>query len=135
MESRERVFAAKLASGQTIKQSMVEAGYPLSRAKRGIAGMSKKMLKALSAEGYDLAQYGKSLSLDTLKNMVIGRLATNVVNGKDGGVMSAKTLGSHRELNLFVPESQVGVIVLGMPGQIEAKREKLLEGASSEVKE
>lgn len=47
--------------------------------------------------------------------MVIGRLAVNTARGKDAGAMSAKILGSRRELNMFTPENQVGVFVVNPP--------------------
>lgn len=129
IDPRPKAFAKNLAEGNSIRQSMIQAGYSEKQANKGKAAISKKMLKALSKEGYKMAEFGKQFSLDEIKHTVIGRLMTNAISGKDGGVMSAKTLGSHRDLNLWTPEQMAGIIVLNAPTQVIDNKAKLLEDA------
>jgi hypothetical protein len=133
MANREQIFAEKIADGGSIKQSMIDAGYPESRANKGLAGCSKRMIQAVAEEGIELAAFGKSLSLDTLKYIAIGRLAANAIEGRDGGVMSAKTLGSHRELNLWTPESMAGIIVITPPNQAVQNADKTIDAEESNL--
>jgi hypothetical protein len=126
------VFVERIKSGDTLQRALEASGRSPKQARKGMAVVSAAMLKMLAKEGIKLAEFGKSLSTETLKNLAIGRLAKNAIDGSDKGVMSAKTLGSHKDINLWAVDSQVGVIVLGMPGQIEAKREKLLEAIEPE---
>jgi hypothetical protein len=125
--SKEEQFAKGISEGKTIKDAMIDAGYPKSRALRGTAGLTKRMIQAMASEGLKLAEFGKSLNLETLKNMTIGRLAKNMIEGKDGGVMSAKTMGSHRELNLWTPEHMAGIIVLAAPVKFSENKKTILD--------
>lgn len=103
----------KVSDGeQTLQGALISAGYSPSTAKMGWTGVPKVAMSLLTKRGAKLTRFGAELSLDDCKNLVLGRLAENCVKGKDGGVMSAKVLGSRRELNLWTPDSQVGVIVL-----------------------
>jgi nucleoid DNA-binding protein len=124
--AQHKIFAKEMAAGNSIKQSMITAGYSEKQASKGVKAISQKMLKALSKEGVKLADFGKQFSLDELKNVAIGRLVQNAITGKDGGVMSAKTLGSHRDLNLWTPEQMAGVIVLQAPTFAAENKAKLL---------
>jgi hypothetical protein len=124
-----KIFAKQMVAGNSIKQSMIAAGYSEKQASKGKAAVSNKMLKALAAEGYKMADFGKQFSMDELKNIAIGRLVTNSITGKDGGVMSAKTLGSHRDLNLWTPEQMAGVIVLQAPNFAVENKAKMLAEA------
>jgi hypothetical protein len=126
--SRHKKLAEELGtmeeSGQTIKGAMMASGYSEPMASRGWTGVPKSVFALLAKRGTKLTRLGAELSLDDCKHLVLGRLAENCVKGKDGGVMSAKVLGSRRELNLWTPDSQVGVIVLN---QSQAQVEKMLE--------
>lgn len=116
---------SKLETGEgTIKGAMMASGYTESMSSRGWTGVPQSVFALLAKRGTKLTRLGKELSLDDCKHLVLGRLAENCVKGKDGGVMSAKVLGSRKELNLWVADSQVGVIVLN---QGHAQIEKMLE--------
>jgi hypothetical protein len=127
--SKEEQFAKGISEGKTIKDAMIDAGYPKSRALRGTAGLTKKMVRAMADEGYKLAEFGKSLDLETLKNIAIGRLATNAIQGKDGGVMSAKQIGQHKDIGLWVAESMAGVIMINVPNQAIENKSKVIDAS------
>ena len=60
------------------------------------------------------------------RKLVRGRLVDNVIKGKDGGAMSAKILGSDSEINMWVPEMNQGLIILGAPPAAVANKAKIL---------
>lgn len=128
-ERREKFpeMAEQLAKGEPIYQVMKKYGYSDGVAKLGVRGIPKGLLKHMKLKGYKVAELGNALRKhpDLLGDIAVGRLALNAMDGKDGGVMSAKTLGSHRDLNLWVPESQAGVIVLNVPTALQGKLEEL----------
>ncbi len=112
---RQKKAAELLADpNRTITSAMIEAGYSPATASQGMAAVPATVL-ALGMKGSNVYQVGKSLKVEDLRHLAIGRLAINVTEGKDGGVMSAKTLGSHRELNLWTADTQVGVILVQAP--------------------
>ena len=129
---RHERIAEALAGGAEIQQTMLSEGYGIAQASRGIAGVPKTALVLLLEKTHpDLVEYA-ALDGASLKSLIIGRLGKNVAEGRDGGVMSAKTLGSLKELNMFQAESQVGVVIVQAPGVDEAA--KLLSG-DAECKE
>ena len=101
-------------TNKTIKSAMLEAGYAPGTARLGMQAVPMTV-QALGLKGSSVYQAGRGMSIEDLKHLAIGRLVLNVTEGRDGGVMSAKTLGSHRELNLWQSESQVGVLVVNAP--------------------
>jgi len=111
---RQKKAAANLQAGMPIKAAMLDAGYSEAVANNGMRKVPMTV-QALGIKGTDVYQAGKGMSIEDLKHLAIGRLVLNVTEGKDGGVMSAKTLGSHRELNLWTPESQIGLMVVNAP--------------------
>lgn len=131
---RQVAVAEALAGGAEIKATLLANGYANGPANMGLAGVPKVSLllmlekqnpemHAIITGGYDAPDY---------KALVLARLTENVVKGRDGGVASAKALGSIRELNMFTPDSQVGVVIVQAPGMDESS--KLIEG-DSETKE
>lgn len=111
---RQKKAAENLAKGMSITEAMRDAGYSPGMSNNGMQKVPLTV-QALGVKGSSVWQAGKGMGIDDLKHLAIGRLVLNTIEGKDGGVMSAKTLGSHRELNLWTPESQVGVIVVNAP--------------------
>lgn len=119
-----KTFAEKMVEGCSIRESMMAAGYSEKQANKGKRAINKRMLKAMAAEGYKLADLAKQFTTKDLGDIAIGRLVTNAMIGKDGGAISAKTLGSHRDLNLWQPDNQAGVIVLQVPQSIQLMSEE-----------
>jgi len=68
------------------------------------------------------------IETDTRRDLVRGRLVSNTITGTDKGAMSAKIVGSDRELNLWEPESQI----LQKP-QIALDHKRELLGEDGEV--
>jgi len=120
----QRRCARLLAQGVSYSEAMIQSGYSVNTAKRGKDGVPDVVWRMVPAKAKRLLELGK-LDTETYKRLTLGRLADNVIQGKDGGVMSAKALGSTRELDLFRTESQVGVIVVNAPNSAEMG--KLLE--------
>lgn len=112
--TRQKKAAEGLAAGKPIQTAMLEAGYAPGTARLGMQAVPLTV-QALGMKGSSVYRVGKALTTDDMRALAIGRLAINVTEGKDGGVMSAKTLGSHRELNLWTSETQVGVMVINAP--------------------
>lgn len=117
-------FAKKMVAGCSIRESMISAGYSEKQANKGKRAINKRMLKAMAAEGYKLADLARQFSIKDLGDIAIGRLVTNAMIGKDGGALSAKALGSHKDLNLFQSDAVTGMIVLQMPQHLQVMTEQ-----------
>lgn len=117
-------LAKLLAEGGEYQKSMLAAGYSPKTACHGRAGVPDSVWRMVPQKAKKLLEMGK-LDIETYKHLVLGRLADNTVQGKDSGVMSAKALGSIRELNLFEPEHKTGIIVVNAP--TDANTQRLLE--------
>lgn len=112
--ARQRKAAELLAhSDKTIHGAMLEAGYSSHMAVRGIAGIPKTVL-ALMPQESNLVDLGRALNPEQQEALVRGRLALNVLKGKDSGVVSAYRLGQDKRVNMFTPENQTGVVVLNV---------------------
>lgn len=120
--SERQVLASEgLAAGKSVTEAMRAAGYSPSTVDQGIRAVPATV-QALGIKALPLYQAGKGLSIGDLEKLALGRLAQNVVEGKDAGTLTAKVIGSHKALNLWIAENQTGVIVINTP-QVE----KLLE--------
>jgi len=73
------------------------------------------MLRAMAERGDKFANLADSMTLQKAGKIATGRLISNCITGTDKGAMSAKILGSHHALNLWTPDSAVGLIVLNAP--------------------
>ena len=78
-------------------------------------------------------ELGKSLPVPEQAALVRGALIHNIQEGEDKGIQSIKALGSTRELCMFTPEVQMGVVILGdlpkLPGMsLEESKQALLNG-------
>lgn len=111
---------------KTIKAAMLKNGYSESRADMGLTGVPKTALAMLLEKSAPKLARWQTMTTQDYKALVMARLSENVYEGRDGGVMSAKALGGIRELNLFTPDSQIGVIVVNAPGTEEVA--KLISG-------
>jgi hypothetical protein len=107
-------MAKKLAKGLRPRDVLLEAGYSETQASKGWAAVPDGVKLLLPAKGKRLMKLG-SVDPQVRRKLLLGRLVDNVMEGKDGGAMSAKILGSDRELNLWTPEQNQGVIVIQVP--------------------
>lgn len=117
--------AAKLLTeGATIKDALLGAGYSANVARHGRAALSGPIRAALGEllgkEAEKFITLGKQFSTDDLSNLVTGRLAHNVIVGTDEGQMSAKTLGGRKDISMWQPEVQHGVVVITPPMGVSA---------------
>ena len=120
-------MAKKLAKGIRPRDVLLEAGYSETQASKGWAAVPDGVKLLLPAKGKRLMKLG-SVDPQTQKKLLLGRLVDNVMEGKDGGAMSAKILGSHRELNLWTPEQNQGVVVINVPQFAIDHKAEILNG-------
>jgi len=79
-----------------------------------------------SKKGQALIALGKSTPREDKEALVNGRLIRNCIQGTDKAAHSAKILGSSRELNMWTPDSQTGLIVIQVPQSAIDNKAKLL---------
>lgn len=103
--------AGNIASGMSIKASMIDAGYSEVTAAQGLRAIPATVL-ALMPQESNLVDLGRALNPEQQEALVRGRLALNVLKGKDSGVASAYRLGQDKRVNMFTPEAQTGLVVL-----------------------
>jgi hypothetical protein len=108
----------------TLRRAFTEAGYSQNVANQGWSAVPNKVVRLLAKKGIRLLELGK-ITPEQQENLVRGRLVYNTLKGSDKGVMSAKALGSDRRVNMFVPDTATGLIVLQMPQSLTP--EKLTE--------
>lgn len=111
-----QVKAARLLSdGQkSIRQAMKEAGYSQDTANAGMRAVPATVL-ALMPQESNLIDLGRAVTPEQQENMVRGRLMLNVMKGRDAGVNSAYRLGQDKRVNMFQPDTQVGVVIVQAP--------------------
>jgi hypothetical protein len=107
-------MAKKLAKGIRPKDVLLEAGYSETQARKGWSAVPDGVKILLPVKGKRLMNLG-SVDPQTRRKLVRGRLVDNVINGKDGGSMSAKILGSDSELNMWQPELNQGLVIISVP--------------------
>lgn len=107
--------------GMTLRKAFLDAGYSQSTADGGWDSVPNKVVKLLAKKGIRLLELGK-ITPEQQENLVRGRLVYNTLKGSDKGVMSAKALGSDRRVNMFVPDSATGLIVLQMPQSLTPEK-------------
>lgn len=123
---RQIAVAEALANGACIQKTMIDNGYSAATASTGLAGVPKASLKLLLEKtNPDLLKF-VDLGISDMRTLVLARLNANVTAGRDGGVLSAKALGSLKELTMFQAESQVGIVIVQAPGADEVQ--KLMSG-------
>jgi hypothetical protein len=128
--AEQRAKLLQLLKAKTpVCEALRECGYSEYAASQGWDRVPQRVLARLPKDSIEMAELGK-VDKDLRKNLIRGRLITNLLEGKDGGAMSAKILGSESELNMWTPDTQVGVIVLNTPDSFAAKRNELLSDNS-----
>jgi hypothetical protein len=125
---KHRKVARALRRGATDREALLEAGYSEACANKGITGMQKQvpaLAQAIHEESMKQARelIGKqdhSLSKTELEQLVEAVLIRNSVNGegdKKGSSYAAKLLGSLRRVNVFEPDTAVGVLAMEIPAE------------------
>ena len=108
-------LAKLLDAGTPVCAALEQAGWSKNQAAKGTSKIPQAVYSMLSKKAKGLITLGRETGKEDRKSLVLGRLIENVTQGKDKGAMSAKILGSDRELNLWSPDSQTGIIVLQQP--------------------
>jgi hypothetical protein len=116
-----KAFKQAIDRGETLKAAMVsELGLSESVAKRGKAGLSRRVLGELMKEGVKFAEIGRQVTAQFQEELVRGALVTNVLSGKDNAVNSLKMLGQDKRVNMFTPDSVAGIVVIESPKSLPA---------------
>jgi len=117
--------------GEPITRVLTDFTTP-RQAKKGWAAVPDEVLKlaGLSKKGKALAALGRQLTAQNQEDLVRGRLAQNVISGKDGGSHSAKILGSDRRVNMWTPDVQQGLIILQAPKALLDNKDEILAAES-----
>lgn len=114
-----RLLADLLGEEIPPTKALKMAGWSASQARKGWASVPRDVVAMLSEKKRkELVERGK-LDKKYLEQLMIGRLVKNIEDGKDGGAQSTKILGSHREINAWIPDNQTGVIVLNCPQEVD----------------
>jgi hypothetical protein len=119
-------LASLLAQEVPVGEALREAGWSERQSMKGWQAVPDRVVAQLPKKAKQLVALGKNTDKDTRKHIIRGRLLQNAIQGKDGGAMSAKILGSDTELNLWTPEFQQGLIVLTVPQSIMDRKAELL---------
>jgi hypothetical protein len=125
--------------GNPVRDVLLANGYSQSVANQGWAAVPTRALKLMKghSKGKRFRELGKSLPATEQAALVRGALISNIQEGEDKGIQSIKALGSTRELSMFTPDVQVGVVILGEPPRLpgmtaEESKRAMLEGAAEE---
>jgi hypothetical protein len=109
-------FKRAIESGASMHDAMIsELGLAESVARKGKAGLSKRVLSELAKDGMKFVEIGRQLTAQDQEHFVRGRLYTNALQGKDAGVNSLKLLGQDKRVNMFTPDSVAGIVVIEAP--------------------
>ena len=125
---RHRKVARGLRRGLSGRQALLEAGYTDTSANKGITSMQKQvpaLAQAIHEETMQqarelIAQQGRSLSKTEMEQLVEAVLVRNSVNGEGkqkGSSYAVKLLGSLRRVNVFEPDTAVGVLAMEIPAE------------------
>ena len=115
-----------LAMDTPVGEALRAAGWSQRQSMKGWDAVPDRVLAQLPKKAQRLVALGKNTDKNTRKHIVRGRLLQNAIQGKDGGAMSAKILGSDSELNMWQPDIQAGLVVLTMPQSMLDRKAELL---------
>ncbi len=125
---KHRKVARALRRGATDREALLEAGYSEACANKGIRSMQKQVPALAEAINEEIAQQAReliakqdhSLSKVELEQVVETALLRNTLNGegdRKGSSYAAKLLGSLRRVNVFEPDTAVGVLAMEIPAE------------------
>ncbi len=92
-------------------------GYSQSVANQGWDAVPNRALKLMKghSKGKRFRELGKSLPVPEQEALVRGALISNIEGGEDKAIQSIKALENTRDLGMFQPEIQTGIVVLNLP--------------------
>lgn len=123
-EQKEKL-AKLLAEEVPVTKALEQAGWAHKQALKGWDKVPRDVIAMLPKKAQKLIELGKMGKKD-MEHFALGRLVKNVQDGRDGGAQSAKILGSHREINAWTPDNQMGAIVLVCPREILEQKDEML---------
>ncbi len=121
-------LASLLAQDVPVGEALREAGWSERQSHKGWEAVPEAVLAQLPKKARRLVTLGKDTDKETRKHIVRGRLLQNAIQGKDGGAMSAKILGSESELNMWQPEFQQGLVIINVPQSAIDHKAEILNG-------
>ncbi len=116
---KDRQIAKAIANGTPIRTALIEHGYSEKSANKGKAALNQSVRRALTeqlgASWEEAVRLGRQTTPDDMRAAVIGSLRKNISERSDKGAASLKLAGSMRELGMWTPETQTGVILVELP--------------------
>jgi len=120
-----RVARGYIREGKTAKQALLESGYSLSTAKKGLRELEKTSPAFKMALAEEIRDYLESLTggiptADARKAVALTTLTKNAILGEQdrkGSTYAANLLGKCKDVGIFEPEAQVGIMNLQVPEQ------------------
>ena len=117
-----------LRRGVTDREALLEAGYSEATSRKGIIDVQKRvpaLAQAIHEETMQqarelIAKQDHSLSKAELEQLVEAVLVRNSINGEGehkGSSYAAKLIGSLRRVNVFEPDTAVGVLAMEIPAE------------------
>jgi len=119
-----------LVDGKPIRTTMLDAGYSHASANQGLARIRRSVpLAAAYAQEVERLKNSPVPPAEARAQIVRTKLLENVANNCDNAVQSLKLLGQDRELSLWQPEVQQGLIILNVPAALQdpEERRRMLE--------
>ncbi len=125
---KHRQVARDLSKGVSDRQALLRAGYSESAAHKGIETL-KQEIPALAQAIYEQgiqdvrefnSQQGQRLGKEEKIQLVDGVLIRNALHGEGeakGSTYAAKTLGQTRAVDMFEPDTTVGVFAMEVPAE------------------
>ncbi len=125
---KHRKVARGLRRGLSGRQALLEAGYTDTSANKGITSMQREVPALAQAINEEIAQQARELiakqdhrlSKTELEQRVEAVLVRNSINGegdRKGSSYAAKLIGSLRRVNVFEPDTAVGVLAMEIPAE------------------
>ena len=119
-----------LVEGKPIRTALLDAGYSQASANQGMARIKRSLpLAAAYAQEVERLKNLPVPPAQARAQIVRAKLLENVANNRDDAVQSLKLLGQDRELSMWQPDFQSGVIVLSVPAALQDPevRKRMLE--------
>jgi hypothetical protein len=83
-------------------------------------------------QGKAIRELGKSLPVPEQEELVRGALISNIEAGEDKAIQSIKALAKTRDLGMFQPEIQTGIVVLNLPQSAVDHKAEILNAEEEE---
>jgi hypothetical protein len=121
-------------NGNPVRDVLLANGYSQSVANQGWDAVPNRALKLMKGQskGKRLRELGKSLDPKEQAALVIGGLINNIQEGTDNAIQSLKALGNTRDLGMFQPDIQTGVVIISVPQSAIDHKAEILNATEEE---